>query len=145
MMLKHLICLCLAFPASAFADPPRDTSLPAVTKPDGANAQPPSVAPLLSPFPPGLVPPKGAMGGSHKACRKASRAEARLANGTTALQFTITAEGLVHDVVVKQSSGSDALDKAAADCVATWRFTPALNDGRPQAVQWTTNVDWHVH
>ena len=137
MTMRRLAFLFAILPAAVLAE----TKLP----PDSANAQPPGIAPLMPPFPPGLVPPKGAMGGSHEACRRASRTGGRLANGTTTLQFTITAEGLVQDVAVKQSSGSDALDKAAADCVATWRFTPALNDGQPQAVQWTTNVDWHVH
>ena len=98
--------------------------------------------PLAPPFPPGLVPPKSA--GPRAACSKRTPISARPSPETTVMQFTITIEGRVQDVAVKQSSGSAALDKAATDCVATWRYMPARNDGNPQAVIWTAQVNWQV-
>ena len=117
------LLLCLAVPATALADPPQSPPPPAS---------------------PGAVGPQIAKGG-HRACRQSSPAATRLSNGATVLQFTIAADGAVQDVVVKQSSGSEALDKVAADCVATWHYVPASNNGEPQSVPWTATIDWHVH
>jgi protein TonB len=58
------------------------------------------------------------------------------------MAFTITAEGTVSDPYVERSSGYPELDKASLDCVKTWRYRPATEDGHPVAAHWEANVQW---
>jgi TonB family protein len=53
------------------------------------------------------------------------------AQGKVLLAVTVDAEGKPEDIGVEQSSGNDALDRAAADAVAEWRFNPRVCDGKP--------------
>ncbi|HEX4836236.1 MAG TPA: energy transducer TonB [bacterium] len=53
------------------------------------------------------------------------------AEGTVALRALVSADGAVRSVEVATSSGSPVLDRAAADAVRRWRFTPATRDGVP--------------
>ena len=57
------------------------------------------------------------------------------------LEFTITEDGVVHDVVVIESAG-EAWDQAAVDALTQWRFKPALHQGKTVAsrTQLTFNV-----
>jgi len=45
---------------------------------------------------------------------------------------------------VTQSSGVAELDKAAAECAATWHYKPAMENGKPIAVSFTVRIPWHV-
>lgn len=49
--------------------------------------------------------------------------------GTTLLRLHVNEAGVVRDVVVVRSSGSQRLDRAAAEGVKSWRFEPARRDG----------------
>lgn len=49
--------------------------------------------------------------------------------GTVTLRALILSAGDVRSVEVAVSSGSSALDRAAADAVRRWRFAPATRDG----------------
>lgn len=49
--------------------------------------------------------------------------------GTVLLELTIDASGAVTDVTVKESSGRNALDRAAVSRAETWQFEPALRNG----------------
>jgi len=62
-------------------------------------------------------------------------------DGTTQLSFGVS-EGVVLSAAVTRSSGSDELDRAAAECVKSWRFM-ALIPGttRPSFMRWAT-IDW---
>lgn len=51
--------------------------------------------------------------------------------GTVAIRALILSTGDVRSVDVTGSSGSDALDRAAAQAVRGWRFAPATRDGAP--------------
>ena len=51
--------------------------------------------------------------------------------GTVGIRALILATGEVRGVDVTGSSGSDALDRAAAEAVRGWRFAPATRDGAP--------------
>jgi len=51
------------------------------------------------------------------------------AAGTVALVVHVSAQGLPQDVVVANSSGSTALDRAARNAVLRWHFTPARLQG----------------
>jgi protein TonB len=53
-------------------------------------------------------------------------------HGTVTLRLTIGTDGDVLAVAVAKSSGSPRLDRAAREQVATWHFTPATRDGKPQ-------------
>jgi len=55
--------------------------------------------------------------------------------GTVAVQFVITTDGLATQAAVTESAG-DILDKAVLDAVSTWRFWPAMQGGRPVAARW---------
>lgn len=51
--------------------------------------------------------------------------------GTTLLRVQVGADGVPVQVDVVGRSGSRNLDRAAADAVRQWRFTPAQRDGQP--------------
>lgn len=53
--------------------------------------------------------------------------------GTTLLRIRITAEGNVAELEVVSTSGHPILDAAAVSAVRTWRFLPAMRNGRPVA------------
>jgi periplasmic protein TonB len=53
-------------------------------------------------------------------------------HGTVTLRLTVGSDGSVLEAAVAKSSGSPRLDQAARDQIATWHFTPATRDGKPQ-------------
>ncbi len=53
-------------------------------------------------------------------------------HGTVTLRLTVGTDGSVLEAEVAKSSGSLRLDQAARDQIATWHFTPAMRDGKPQ-------------
>ncbi len=65
--------------------------------------------------------------------------------GTTTLQFQITADGSVTGVSVANSSGHDRLDQAAVNCASSWHYKPAMQNGQPVAVTWKAQVKWQLH
>ncbi|MDT8899761.1 TonB family protein [Anaeroselena agilis] len=106
-------------------------------------------------IPSGGPAPKGAPGVSKGAPVKSARrlavvyspapeypADARSQRweGTVRVDVLIDENGLVQDVQLAASSGSSSLDRAALDCLRTWRFRPAYQDGRPIAVRATVPV-----
>jgi TonB family protein len=62
--------------------------------------------------------------------------------GHTYLGFTITEHGTVKDVVVTQSSGIPELDAYAAECVAHWRYSPAVKGGKAVEIPWKAQMQW---
>jgi TonB family protein len=90
-----------------------------------------------------MTPPNAV--GQHGPCQKGliPRPLDDVTLGPTTVSFTITVEGTVQDATVEHSSGSDASDRGALSCVATWLYRPASRrNGTPQAVHWLANVDW---
>ena len=53
------------------------------------------------------------------------------AEGIVAVRVLVRSDGAVSRVEVAASSGSDVLDRAAADAVRRWQFAPAMRDGVP--------------
>lgn len=53
--------------------------------------------------------------------------------GSVLCRLHLTAEGAVERVEVLESSGSERLDEAARETLATWRFEPRREDGRAVA------------
>jgi TonB family C-terminal domain len=67
-----------------------------------------------------------------------SSARRRGIEGTVVVRVKVSAEGRALSVEIARSSGSDALDEAARDTIARWRFRPAKRGG--EAIAATTSV-----
>ena len=72
--------------------------------------------------------------------------EARKAHyqGSVILNVIVDASGLPKDIRVQRSLGM-GLDEKAIAAVKTWRFTPAMKDGHPVAVQMSVEVNFHLY
>jgi len=89
------------------------------------------------------ISPPASVGKAHICLEYYPAVSVRLGEqGKTTLSFHITEEGTVSKLVVAQSSGSEALDKAALICAATWLYKPAMQDGKPVEVPWKAEVRW---
>ena len=65
-------------------------------------------------------------------------------NGSVVLTMVVTADGRVRDV--KIFKGLDrGLDKQAIAAVHTWRFEPGTRNGKPVAVQLSTEVTFRLY
>jgi protein TonB len=60
-------------------------------------------------------------------------ARARGHEGTALILVLVSARGLPVEVRLKQSSGSNLLDRSALEAVQGWRFVPAQENGKPVA------------
>ena len=65
-------------------------------------------------------------------------------HGTVTLRLTIGTDGSVLEAEVAKSSGSQRLDSAARDQIATWHFSPAMRDGKPQIDVIELGVDFEL-
>ena len=72
--------------------------------------------------------------------------EARKAKfmGTCALSLVVGADGRPRDIEVARSVGL-GLDEKAIETVKTWKFDPAMKDGKPVAVQIIVEVAFHLY
>jgi protein TonB len=72
--------------------------------------------------------------------------EARKAKfmGTCALSLVVGPDGRPRDIEVARSVGL-GLDEKAIETVKTWKFDPALKDGKPVAVQIIVEVAFHLY
>ena len=64
--------------------------------------------------------------------------------GTTTLAFRIGVDGVPKNVSVAAGSTFGDLDDAAEKCVATWRYQPAMAEGKPVEVDWKASVEWKM-
>lgn len=64
--------------------------------------------------------------------------------GSVLLSAVIDAQGRPRDLRIARSLGM-GLDEKAAEAVGKWRFTPALKDGRPVAVQISIEVVFRLY
>jgi TonB family protein len=65
-------------------------------------------------------------------------------NGSVALAMIVTVEGNVRDVKIIKSLDK-GLDKQAIAAVSTWRFEPAIKDGKPVAVHLSADVTFRLY
>jgi TonB family protein len=72
------------------------------------------------------------------------RARKKKINGTVLLEMTVASDGSVRDVRVTQSV-FPCLDSQAVAAVSTWRFEPAMKDGKPVAVHLKSEVGFHLY
>jgi len=75
-----------------------------------------------------------------------SSEEARTAKfmGTCPLSLVVGADGRPRDIQVSRSVGL-GLDEKAIEAVKTWKFDPALKDGKPVAVAIAVEVTFHLY
>jgi len=62
--------------------------------------------------------------------------------GTVLLRVNVGADGRPQEIAFADRSGSRELDRAARDAVSRWRFTPALENGKPVAAVVEVPVDF---
>jgi TonB family protein len=58
-------------------------------------------------------------------------AERQGVEGSVDLEFTVTVDGSVKDIVVTSATPARVFDDAATRAVAQWKFRPVLKDGEP--------------
>ena len=63
--------------------------------------------------------------------------------GTVKLKLVVGSDGVPRDVTVSRSLNPD-FDNAAIDCVKQWKFSPAMKNGAPIAVQIGIEVNFHL-
>jgi TonB family protein len=51
--------------------------------------------------------------------------------GSVVLEFTITVEGTVKDIVVVESTHPGIFDEAAVNALRRWRYKPKIENGEP--------------
>jgi TonB family protein len=96
-----------------------------------------------TPLPVGVTPPRPS-GPPHLCSRYPEDAVRAGVSGTTTIDFTVTKEGGVKDVVVEQSSGSNLLDEDAKVCAEGWQFYPAMQNGQPIEFSRRASVAWKL-
>jgi protein TonB len=67
-------------------------------------------------------------------CRKFRR------NGSPVVEAKIRTDGTVGDVRVRRSCGCPAGDRLLVEALKTWKFKPALSDGKPVEVYLTLSI-----
>jgi protein TonB len=60
--------------------------------------------------------------------------------GTVVLALMLSLDGLVSDISIARSSGSDRLDQAALAAVRKWRWAPTIRDGQPVLVKGDVSI-----
>lgn len=65
--------------------------------------------------------------------------------GDTKLAYSVTEDGSVKNATVENSSGDPDLDSAAVNCVSTWRYYPATENGTPIEFEFKTVIYWRRH
>jgi len=64
--------------------------------------------------------------------------------GIVTMKFSVMTDGTVAGPKVVKSSGFQRLDDAAVQCVARWRYHPAMSGGKPMAVSLEANVRYQL-
>ena len=65
--------------------------------------------------------------------------------GKVVLIVDVAADGSVAAAKIDRSAGNARLDEAALQAVSTWRFKPAMQDGKPVPSQVRVPVDFELH
>jgi protein TonB len=107
-----------------------DTALPASSAPPFIDVKSP---------PPDITPPKWD-GSSHANPEYPKAARRYSEQGIAHITFTVLEDGSVIAPSITTSSGFADLDAAALEAVKTWRYQPAMKDGKPIAVRIETYI-----
>jgi len=116
-------------------------SAPVAPAPVALSPPPPTRAPR-----PAAGPTRGARVSRNGALPIVYPAKARRLGleGRITLRILVSANGRVAEVEVAESSGHEILDRAAIDAVWTWRFDPALKNGRPVQQWYERTIRFHL-
>jgi periplasmic protein TonB len=117
-----------------------------ITQVTSTITPPPPPAPPKAPAQPPPVTAPASIGKAHECGSRYYPPLATRLNheGVTTIGFTIQADGTVTNVHVTESSGHDELDQAAIPCASNWHYKPAMQNGQPVSVPWTTKVVWKL-
>ena len=66
-------------------------------------------------------------------------------NGDATYSYRIATDGSTKDIKLTQSTGDADLDKATLDCVASWKFFPAMQKGKPVEIDRNGGQHWRTH
>jgi protein TonB len=91
-------------------------------------------------LPPGVTPPEAITSHAVSAADYPVESLATRETGMTTLRYVVLEEGSIGPTEILSSSGSQRLDDAAVVIVRRWRFTPAMQGGRPIRVWLRANV-----
>jgi protein TonB len=64
--------------------------------------------------------------------------------GVVKLKVLVTESGSVAEVQITGSSGDRRLDQAAKEWVRGWRYSPAVQDGKPRRVYTHATVEFEL-
>lgn len=62
--------------------------------------------------------------------------------GTTSVRFHVATDGSVKDLFVSQSSSHSELDNATLQCVVSWKYFPATQNGQPVELDRDHSLTW---
>ncbi|MBV9571207.1 MAG: TonB family protein [Alphaproteobacteria bacterium] len=89
--------------------------------------------------------PASSNGQPHSCQNWPESAVRRKLNGDASFSYRIGTDGSTKDIKLTQSTGDADLDKATLDCVAAWKFFPAVQDNKPVEVDRTGGQHWRAH
>jgi protein TonB len=64
--------------------------------------------------------------------------------GVVKLKVLVTEDGLVAEVEITRSSGDRRLDQAAKEWVRGWKYSPAVQAGKPRRVYTHATVEFEL-
>ena len=88
----------------------------------------------------GVTPPKGVYTPNPEYSDKARKKKVK---GTVVVAMIVTREGTVRDLKITESL-EEGLDNQVLAAVRTWRFEPAIKDGKPVAVHLNAEVSFNL-
>lgn len=106
--------------------------LPPVEAPPAPPAPPVAAAPPAPPAPPPIIPPNfNAAYLNNPAPAYPAMARRMGETGKVLLRVYVAPDGHAEKIELNRSSGSQTLDRAALEAVASWRFVPAKQGDHP--------------
>lgn len=113
---------------------PTHTEPPATSSPPAASTPAPLTPAQPDPASPPATPPRFNIGSpSNPSPAYPAYSIRQRETGRVLLRVQVSATGTPTAIDLEQSSGFFRLDRAAIQAVWTWRFTPAQEDGHPEA------------
>jgi TonB family protein len=65
-------------------------------------------------------------------------------HGITRVRFRVGVDGATQGIAVEKTSGNADLDQATIDCIATWKYTPAMQGGHPAVFDMDQQIAWNA-
>jgi periplasmic protein TonB len=94
----------------------------------------------LGNLPPGITPPEAITPHDVSGADYPLEALVLRQTGLTILRYVVLEDGSIGPIEILSSSGYPSLDEAASVIVRRWRFSPAMQGGRPIRIWQRANV-----